>query len=148
MNDLWKLDFAASAWTRVAATGSDNMNQAGSYQTSYTSGTKGVPGARSGMCVTKFRNSDEYLLYGGYGYTDSTAAKGFTSDFWLFDMSLERFKWWWQQCESSGACTMSSKLLNEAYYLDKNWKFVWFFFCGFSKLFFVAREWYKRMFSP
>jgi hypothetical protein len=78
-NDLWKFD--GTNWTWV--TGSNTVNQAGTYGTQGVAASGNVPGARNGASYWK-DSSGNFWVFGGQGY-DSAGTSDFLNDLWKFD---------------------------------------------------------------
>ena len=85
LNDLWKFD--GSKWTWVS--GSNVVEQSGTYGTQGTADAANVPGARK-WPISWTDASGNLWLFGGDGY-DSTGASSTLNDLWKFDGS----KWTW-----------------------------------------------------
>jgi N-acetylneuraminic acid mutarotase len=81
LNDLWKYDPATLEWTWVS--GSNLINQAGTYGTMGTADPSNVPGARYGP-VTWADSHNNLWLFGGYG-DDSAGNLSVLNDLWKFD---------------------------------------------------------------
>jgi hypothetical protein len=81
LNDLWKYDPAAGAWTFVS--GLPTGNAPGVYGMQGTAAAGNMPGARS-QAVGWHDSSGALWLYGGSGY-DSTGLLGSLNDLWKFD---------------------------------------------------------------
>jgi len=79
LNDLWKFD--GSNWIWIS--GSDTVDQAGSYGILNTSNVANVPGARQGA-VSWIDGSDNLWLFGGFGM-DSSGNFSILNDLWKFD---------------------------------------------------------------
>ena len=99
LNDLWEYSTTgpnAGLWTWVS--GSDTINQIGTYGTMGT-GTTGttptVPGARYNPVSWVDKNGN-FWLFGGYGF-DSTGAVGYLNDLWEGSYnSSNQWIWTWQ----------------------------------------------------
>jgi hypothetical protein len=78
LNDLWKWD--GSNWTWVS--GSDGMNQYGTYGTKGVAAPGNVPGARCESVGWKDANGD-FWLFGGFGLSSSD--EGGLNDLWRWD---------------------------------------------------------------
>jgi N-acetylneuraminic acid mutarotase len=95
LNDLWKFDITALEWTWVS--GSNNVDQAGNYETKGTADPSNIPGARGG--AESWRDSQGTLwLFGGYGQ-DSAGFTGELNDLWKYDTTT--FEWTWVSGSSS-----------------------------------------------
>jgi N-acetylneuraminic acid mutarotase len=79
LNDLWK--FNGTNWTWVS--GSNTINQDGSYGTEGVTAAGNVPGARD-LSVSWTDSSGNLWLFGGYGY-DSAGSGGDLNDLWKFN---------------------------------------------------------------
>jgi hypothetical protein len=79
LNDLWK--YNAGEWTWMS--GSNVINQSGTYGTQGTAASNNVPGARSGA-VSWTDASGNLWLFGGGGY-DSTGTAGWLNDLWKYE---------------------------------------------------------------
>jgi hypothetical protein len=79
LNDLWKFDDAN--WTWVS--GSNDVNQPGSYGTKGIPSGTNVPGAR-GWSISWIDSSGNFWLFGGSGY-DSSGTLGKLNDLWEYD---------------------------------------------------------------
>jgi hypothetical protein len=78
LNDLWK--YSGGEWTWVS--GSQIVNQAGSYGTLGTASTSNVPGGRYYSSAWLGKDGS-FWLYGGAGF-DSTGQVGYMSDLWKY----------------------------------------------------------------
>ncbi|MBN1799143.1 MAG: hypothetical protein JW822_11230 [Spirochaetales bacterium] len=79
MNDLWRFDGAT--WTWIS--GSNAVNQSGSYGTKGTPDAANIPGARYGG-ISWIDTDDNLWLLGGMGY-DKDGTGGQLNDLWRFD---------------------------------------------------------------
>ncbi len=79
LNDLWKFD--GTNWTWVS--GSNLINQSGTYGTMGTAATTNIPGARS-LAVSWIDKSGNFWLFGGNGF-DSVGNGDYLNDLWKFD---------------------------------------------------------------
>src|SRR5262249_17435995 len=66
-NDLWKYDISLNQWIWVS--GSNTVNQLGSYGTMLVPSPSNRPGARMG--AVSWKNSQGLWLFGGYDYSGS-----------------------------------------------------------------------------
>lgn len=89
LNDLWKYDPSAQAWTWVS--GSDIADQTGVYGTKGTPAPLNVPGGRF-SAVSWLDSQGNLWLFGGEGY-DSAGNIGKLNDLWKFDMSTLEWIW-------------------------------------------------------
>jgi len=78
LNDLWK--YSGGAWTWVS--GSQLVNQSGSYGTLGTASVSNVPGGRYYSSAWLGKDGS-FWLYGGAGF-DSTGQVGYMSDLWRY----------------------------------------------------------------
>ncbi len=78
LNDLWK--YSAGQWTWVS--GSQYVNQSGSYGTLGTPGPSNVPGGRY-YSSSWLGKDGSFWLYGGAGF-DSSGQVGYLSDLWKY----------------------------------------------------------------
>ncbi len=85
LNDLWKFD--GTNWTWVS--GSDVVNQSGTYFTKGTADSNNIPGARSDS-VSWIDSNKNLWLFGGIGF-DSMGTNSRLNDLWKFDGS----NWTW-----------------------------------------------------
>jgi len=79
LNDLWKFD--GTNWTWVS--GSNVMEETGTYGTPNMADAANVPGARQGA-ISWVDGSDNLWLFGGLGI-DSSGSFGDLNDMWMFD---------------------------------------------------------------
>ena len=85
LNDLWK--HSNGEWTWMS--GSNTINQAGTYGTEGAAAPSNTPGARDGA-VSWTDTSGNFWLFGGYGY-DSTGTKLELNDLWKYSNG----QWTW-----------------------------------------------------
>lgn len=85
LNDLWRWDGTNWVWI----SGSNSINQAGTYGTLNTAAAANIPGARINA-VGWIDSSGDFWLFGGWGY-DITAATSYLNDLWRWDGS----DWTW-----------------------------------------------------
>ena len=93
LNDLWKYD--GVNWTWVS--GSNTVNQSGTYGAQGVAAASNVPGARLGS-ISWIDGSGNLWLFGGYGY-DSAGAIDDLNDLWRFDGT----NWTWISGSDTGA---------------------------------------------
>lgn len=93
LNDLWRYDTNGN-WTWMS--GSDTVDQAGSYGVQAVPDPANVPGARDGS-IAWTDSAGNLWLFGGWGY-DSAGNSGNLNDLWRYDATGE---WTWM----SGADT-------------------------------------------
>jgi len=79
LNDLWKFD--GVNWTWIS--GSNIVNQSGTYGSKGTADTANIPGGRW-FSISWIDSSDNLRLFGGNGY-DSTGTVSYLNDLWKFD---------------------------------------------------------------
>jgi N-acetylneuraminic acid mutarotase len=84
-NDLWK--YSAGEWTWVS--GSNTVDQSGTYGTEGTAGPNNVPGARD-HAVTWTDGAGNFWLFGGAGY-DSAGTDKDLNDLWKYSAG----EWTW-----------------------------------------------------
>jgi len=89
LNDLWKYDPATLEWTWVS--GSNTVNQAGTYGTQGTAAPSNVPGGRKGA-VSWIDSSGKLWLSGGYGW-DSAGDQDYLNDLWEYDPTTLEWTW-------------------------------------------------------
>ena len=85
LNDLWQ--YGNGEWTWMS--GSNTINQAGTYGTEGAAAPGNIPGARDGA-VSWTDTSGNFWLFGGYGY-DSTGTKIELNDLWKYSNG----EWTW-----------------------------------------------------
>jgi hypothetical protein len=85
LNDLW--EYSNGEWTWMS--GSNVLNQTGTYGAEGTPAPGNVPGARD-SAVSWIDASGNLWLFGGYGY-DSTGAQGYLNDLWEYSNG----EWTW-----------------------------------------------------
>ncbi|MDQ5921924.1 MAG: hypothetical protein QG673_1983 [Pseudomonadota bacterium] len=94
LNDLWKYDINANAWTWI--NGYTGINNAGIYGTQGVESSTNLPGSRqySGYAVNTAGN---FVLFGGNGYAESGAAVGVTAgtmnDLWIYSVTNNQWTW-------------------------------------------------------
>ena len=71
LNDLWRYRINDSTWTWIS--GSDSIDQPGVYGEKGNASSENVPGARYGAVGWYDSLRQEFWLFGGFGYTNSTA---------------------------------------------------------------------------
>lgn len=86
-NDLWK--FSSGQWTWMS--GSNTVNQVGTYGTQGTADPANVPGARSNA-MSWSDGAGNLWLFGGYGF-DSTGTLGNLNDVWEFNAGTGEWTW-------------------------------------------------------
>jgi N-acetylneuraminic acid mutarotase len=89
LNDLWKYDPAALEWTWVS--GSNTINQAGTYGTQGTAASANVPGARD-AAVSWIDSGGKLWFFGGFG-NDSAGSIGYLNDLWKYDPAALEWTW-------------------------------------------------------
>jgi hypothetical protein len=88
-NDLWQYDPANGKWTWVS--GSNAIDQRGTYGTAGTGATGNIPGGRHSAIAWK-DNSGNFWLFGGRGY-DATGQFGELSDLWKYNPTSNQWTW-------------------------------------------------------
>jgi N-acetylneuraminic acid mutarotase len=90
LNDLWEYDPSTGLWKHIS--GSNVVNQTGTYGTKGTGSSSNIPGGRyygpSGASVDK--NGIVYL-FGSYGYASSGG--GYLNDLWSYDIDNNEWTW-------------------------------------------------------
>lgn len=89
LNDLWRYDPATSEWTWIS--GSNFINQSGTYGTQGAAGPANVPGGREGA-VSWVDSTGELWLFGGYAY-DSVGVQGYINDAWTYNPTTLEWTW-------------------------------------------------------
>ena len=87
LNDIWKCD--GTNWTWIS--GSNTVNQAGSYGIQGAADPSNVPGARSGA-VSQLDPYGKLWLFGGNG-VDSGGNSGYLNDVWKYDPATLEWTW-------------------------------------------------------
>ena len=88
LNDLWRYDPVANMWTWVS--GSDILNQRGTYGTKGTPAAANVPGGRY-ISISWVDSADNLWLFGGQGYSSGTT--GILNDLWRYDPAANMWTW-------------------------------------------------------
>ena len=83
LNDLWRWN--GTNWTWMS--GSDTVNQSGTYGIKGFADSANIPGARH-QAISWTESNGNLLLFGGTGY-DSTGTTGSLNDLWRFKLLLE-----------------------------------------------------------
>ena len=96
LNDLWKYDPTTVEWTWVS--GSNAMDQAGTYGTKGTADPANIPGGRY-EAVSWFDPSGILWLFGGDGL-DSAGTRGDLNDLWKYDPTT--LEWTWASGSDTG----------------------------------------------
>ena len=89
LNDLWEFNLAILEWIWVS--GSNTVNQAGTYGTQGAAASSNVPGARE-AAVSWLDSSGNLWLFGGLG-SDSAGNLGILNDVWKYNPAT--FEWAW-----------------------------------------------------
>lgn len=90
LNDLWQYNVAAGEWTWKS--GSNNVNQYGSYGTLGVSTANTIPGARMHRVpIAWVSNQGSFMMFGGDGYAAST--KGYLNDLWSYNPANNQWTW-------------------------------------------------------
>jgi N-acetylneuraminic acid mutarotase len=95
LNDLWNYDPTTLEWTWVS--GSNTVNQAGTYGTKGTAAASNVPGGRY-TAISWLDPQGKLWLFGGEGL-DSAGARGDLNDLWTYDPTT--LEWTWLSGSSS-----------------------------------------------
>ncbi len=90
LNDLWKYDPATGDW--VWLKGTNTPPQAGVYGTAGVPAAANVPGGRS-HAGTWIDTAGNLWLYGGIGYSTSTAATPRLNDLWKYNPATNEWTW-------------------------------------------------------
>jgi len=93
LNDLWKFDGTNWIWV----SGSNTVEQAGTYGTKGVAASANIPGARE-EAVSWTDAKGNFWLFGGYG-VDSAGNQGDLNDLWKFDGT----NWTWVSGSNTGA---------------------------------------------
>lgn len=89
LNDLWKYNIASNQWTWIKGSFS-GAGLYGTYGTQGVSAPINTPGGRY-LATTGKDNSNNLILFGGYGYGSSTY--GMLNDIWKFNTSTNNWTW-------------------------------------------------------
>ena len=89
LNDLWKYDPPTNEWTWVS--GSNTVDQAGTYGTKGTADLLNVPGARD-RAASWLDSNGKLWLFGGEG-RDSANAFSELNDLWKYDPTINEWTW-------------------------------------------------------
>jgi len=89
LNDLWKFSPVSGLWTWVS--GSNTVNQSGTYGDKGTTAPSNVPGARE-LSISWVDSKNNLWLFGGYGF-DSAGTDGWLNDMWIFNTTSEEWTW-------------------------------------------------------
>jgi N-acetylneuraminic acid mutarotase len=89
LNDLWKYDPQTNMWTWVS--GTNIINQPGSYGTRGVADANNVPGARD-FAASTVDSLGNLWLFGGFG-TDSAGNNGPLNDLWKYDTQTGNWTW-------------------------------------------------------
>ena len=84
LNDLWRYNTTSGEWTWVS--GSDTVNQAGTYGTKGTPAAANIPGARR-ESISWVDSGGDFWLFGGYGFF------GRLNDLWRYNTSSGEWTW-------------------------------------------------------
>ena len=84
LNDLWRYNTTSGEWTWVS--GSDTVNQAGTYGTKGTPTAANIPGARR-ESISWVDSGGDFWLFGGYGFF------GRLNDLWRYNTSSGEWTW-------------------------------------------------------
>lgn len=89
LNDLWTYDPPTNEWTWVS--GSNTVDQVGTYGAKGTADTLNVPGARD-RAASWLDSNGKFWLFGGEG-RDSANAWGELNDLWTYDPTTLEWTW-------------------------------------------------------
>jgi N-acetylneuraminic acid mutarotase len=89
INDLWKYNPTTLEWTWVS--GSNTINQLGSYGTRGVASPANIPGARD-TSFSWVDSSGKYWVFGGWGL-GSSGTDGHLNDLWRIDPSTLQWTW-------------------------------------------------------
>ncbi len=84
LGDLWRYDTTSGEWTWMS--GSDIVNELGTYGTKGTPAASNIPGAREGG-VSWVDKGGDLWLFGGAGLY------GYLNDLWWYDISTGEWTW-------------------------------------------------------
>ena len=84
LNDLWRYNITSGEWTWVS--GSDTVNQAGTYGTKGTPAAANIPGARR-ESISWVDSGGDFWLFGGY------TIYGRLNDLWRYNTSSGEWTW-------------------------------------------------------
>ncbi|MCE3226909.1 MAG: Kelch repeat type 2-containing protein [Bacteroidetes bacterium] len=90
LNDLWKYDIVSNQWTWVS--GSNALNQNGTYGAQGVGGGGNVPGGRYGTKgITD--NFGNLWLFGGRGFPATGGTMGPLNDLWRYNIASNQWTW-------------------------------------------------------
>ncbi len=89
-NDLWKYDTAAHQWTWI--NGPNTANGLGTFGTRGVAANSNVPGARNAAAAW-FDGSGNFWLFGGSGFTTSSASQLDMNDLWMYSVANDTWTW-------------------------------------------------------
>jgi N-acetylneuraminic acid mutarotase len=89
LNDLWKFDVTTNEWTWMS--GSNAINQVGTYGTKGVPTASTIPGGRYDA-VTWIDNSGNLWLHGGNGLA-TTGSGGLLNDLWKYNVLTNQWTW-------------------------------------------------------
>jgi N-acetylneuraminic acid mutarotase len=89
LNDLWNYNIATGQWTWISITGTDTINQTGSYGTLGTPAVSNFPGGRE-TSAAWLDASGNFWLFGGFDL-DSKGSPAALNDLWEFKTG----QWTW-----------------------------------------------------
>jgi Galactose oxidase, central domain len=90
LNDLWKYNITSGEWTWVS--GSNLVNQKGTYGILNTPAAGNVPGARD-SAVSWIDASGNLWLFGGQGRDSAGTMTGYLNDLWEYSVSTNEWTW-------------------------------------------------------
>lgn len=90
LNDLWKFNPSNSQWTWVS--GSNTINQNGTYGTKGAGSTSNIPGARLENMGWMDAAGGYLWIFGGYG-RDSVGTVDVLNDLWKYEIATGQWTW-------------------------------------------------------
>jgi len=90
LNDLWKYDVGTGTWTWMS--GSNLIDQNGTYGTLGTPSASNTPGGRQGKMSWKDA-AGNFWLFGGTGFDAASTTSGALNDLWKFDVGTGNWTW-------------------------------------------------------
>jgi hypothetical protein len=89
LNDIWQFDFLSYQFRWIA--GNNIINQAGIYGTNGDYDSSNVPGSRETHTSVLYDNT--MIIFGGFGYDNSTTTTGRLNDVWQYNFTSKQFRW-------------------------------------------------------
>lgn len=89
LNDLWKFDPTTSQWTWMS--GSNIIDQNGTYGTLAVPSPSNIPGARHGG-GTWTDASNNLWMFGGFGFP-AAGGSGYLNDLWRYNITTNEWTW-------------------------------------------------------